>query len=109
MTRILIVDDDADLVDYLTGVMKRSGWEAGIAYDGVEAVLKVMDGGWDAVLMDIRMPTLDGLHAFSIMLQCNRHLPVVLFTGQAGQGEYSEPLCQDTKWTELRCMSFLKR
>jgi CheY-like chemotaxis protein len=87
MTRILIVDDDEALVDYLAGVMKKTGWEVGTAHDGVEAVLKVMDGGWDAVLMDIRMPTLDGLHALDIMLQYNRRLPVVLFTGQAGQGD----------------------
>jgi CheY-like chemotaxis protein len=87
MARILIVDDDEDLVDHLAGLMKRSGWEAGAAHDGVEAVLKVMDGGWDAVLMDIRMPVLDGLNALSIMLQHNRRLPVVLFTGQAGQGD----------------------
>jgi CheY-like chemotaxis protein len=87
MTKILVVDDDVDLVDSLVRVMKQSGWETGAAYDGVEAVLKVMDGGWDAVLMDIRMPNLNGLHALSIMLQYNRRLPVVLFTGQAGQGD----------------------
>jgi two-component system, NtrC family, response regulator AtoC len=37
--------------------------------------------------MDIQMPKLDGLNALSIMLQQNRRLPVVLFTGQAGQGD----------------------
>jgi two-component system OmpR family response regulator len=83
----LVVDDDVDLVESLVGVINRSGWEAGAVYDGIEAVLKVMDGGWDAVLMDIRMPNLDGLHALTIMLQHNRRLPVVLFTGQAGQGD----------------------
>ena len=83
MTRILIVDDDVELADYLVSAVKRSGWDASAAADGVEAVLKVMDGGWDAVLMDIRMPNLDGLNALRIMLQYNRSLPVVLFTGQA--------------------------
>jgi len=87
MTKILIVDDDVELVGYLADVMKQSGWEVGAAYDGVEGVLKVMDGGWDAVLMDIHMPNLNGLNALSIMLRHNRRLPVVLFTGQAGQGD----------------------
>ena len=87
MTRILVVDDDVDLASHLAGMLQRSGWETGTAGDGVEAVLKVMEGGWDAVLMDIRMPQLDGLHALTIMLRHNRRLPVVLFTGQAGQGD----------------------
>lgn len=87
MTRILIVDDEEELVELVQGIVRRQGWEAGVAYDGVEAMLKVMEGGWDAVLMDIRMPNLDGLNALKLMRRHSPDLPVVLFTGQAGQGD----------------------
>ena len=87
MKRILIVDDEEDLVQHLMGIVQRQGWEAGAADDGVAAVLKVMDGGWDAVLMDIRMPNLDGFGALKLIRRYNAQLPVVVFTGQAGQGD----------------------
>jgi DNA-binding NtrC family response regulator len=87
MTRILVVDDEQDLVDHVVNLVQRQGWEAGSAYDGVEAVLKVFEGGWDAVIMDIRMPVLGGLGALKIIHRHDPDLPVVLYTGQAGQGD----------------------
>ncbi len=87
MPNILIVDDEEDLVEHLAKIVRRQGWETGVAYDGIEAVLKVMEGGWQAVLMDIRMPNLDGLGALRLIHRHSPTLPVVLFTGQAGQGD----------------------
>lgn len=45
----------------------RQGWGTGSAYDGVEAVLNVLDSRWDAVPMEFRMPNLDGLEALQLM------------------------------------------
>jgi DNA-binding NtrC family response regulator len=87
MHRILIVDDEQDVLDHLAGELGRSNWETGRAENGVEAVLKVMDGGWDIVLMDIRMPHLNGVNALRIIKRINPALPVIMFTGQAGQGD----------------------
>jgi len=90
MCRILVVDDERDVVNYLVIEMQTAGWQAGAAYDGVEAVLKVMDGGWDAVLMDIRVPRLDGIGALRLMRRLAPQLPVILFTGQTGQSDMIE-------------------
>ena len=90
MASILIVDDERDIVDYLVEELQDEGWETGGAYDGVEAVLKILSGGWDALLMDIRMPRLDGISALKIIRRLEPDLPVLMFTGQAGKGEISE-------------------
>jgi DNA-binding NtrC family response regulator len=90
MSQILIVDDERDLANYLADELQSSGFQTGVAGDGVEAVLKVLDGGWDGVLMDIRMPRLDGINALKIMRRVAPRLPVVMFTGQAGQGDMLE-------------------
>jgi len=90
MTRILVVDDDRDVAKYLVTEMQLAGWQTGVAYDGVDAVLKVIDGGWDIVLMDIRMPRLDGIGALRLIRRLAPQLPVILFTGQAGHGDMIE-------------------
>jgi CheY-like chemotaxis protein len=87
MSRILVVDDEEDLVMHLNGLLRRHGWETTLAYDGVEAVLKVMEGEVDGVLMDMHLPRLDGLGALKLMRRHSPKLPVIMFTGQAGQGE----------------------
>lgn len=90
MTKILIVDDEYDLANFLAEELKDAGFSAGTAADGVEAVLQVITGGWDAVVMDIRMPKLDGINALKIIRRIAPQLSVIMFTGQAGQGDMLE-------------------
>jgi DNA-binding response OmpR family regulator len=58
VTRILVVDDELDVAEYLAETLELNDWQTGIAYNGVDGVLKVLDGGWNAVVMDVRMPKL---------------------------------------------------
>jgi len=88
--RILLVDDEPDVLDFLSAELEDHGYEVGTAPDGVEAVLKVMGGGFKVVLMDIRMPKLDGINALRIIRRANPSIPVVMLTGQAGQGDMAE-------------------
>lgn len=90
MTRILVVDDDEDLVNFLARVLQGQGWETGVAHDGEEAILKVKTGRWDAMLLDIRMPRLNGLAALKLMRPHYPDLPVILVTGDAEQGDMLE-------------------
>ena len=90
MPRILVVDDERDIVENLVDELTYAGLQAEGAYDGVEAVLRVLEGGLDVVLMDLRMPKLDGVNALRIMRRAAPNLPVITFTGQAGQGDMHE-------------------
>ncbi len=90
MANILVVDDEPDLRRYLADELRDEGYGTDMAADGVDAVLRVIDGGIDVVLMDIRMPRLDGLNALRILRRLAPSLPVIMFTGQAGQGDMLE-------------------
>jgi two-component system response regulator AtoC len=85
--RILVVDDEKDLAEYLAEELTIEGYHTATAYDGVDAVLNAIENEWDAVLMDIRMPKLDGIGALKIIRRIKPDLPIILFTGQANQSE----------------------
>lgn len=90
MQRILLVDDEKELVSFLAEELNDQGFEVATAFDGVEAVMKVVDEKWDALLMDVRMPKLDGINALRIIQKIHPNMPVIMFTGQASQREISE-------------------
>ncbi len=90
MPTILVVDDEPDVAQFLADELQDAGYKTGLAHDGVEAVMRVLDGGWDGVVMDIRMPHLDGINALRLLRRIAPHLPVIMFTGQAGQGDMLE-------------------
>ena len=90
MNHILIVDDEYDLANFLADELRTAGFTAGTAADGVDAVLQVLGSSFDGVVMDIRMPKLDGINALKIIRKIAPHLPVIMFTGQAGQGDMLE-------------------
>jgi DNA-binding NtrC family response regulator len=87
MSEILVVDDEEDLVTQLNSTLTEFGYTCGKAANGLEAVLQVIEKDWDVVLMDIRMPKVDGLSALTIIHRLKPAIPVIMFTGHAGQGE----------------------
>ncbi len=88
--KILVVDDEPDVVEVMADELQSAGYEVARAGDGVEAVLKFIQGRPDFVLMDIRMPRLNGADALRLMKALDGRVPIVTFTGQAGVGEMSE-------------------
>jgi CheY-like chemotaxis protein len=59
--RILLVDDDRDLVGIWQQVLTEAGYEVETAGDGEEGLVKVRQGGYQLVLLDGMMPKLDGI------------------------------------------------
>jgi two-component system response regulator AtoC len=82
--KILVVEDQKDLTEYFADELNSAGFEVATASDGVDAVIKVFEYNWDLLLMDIRLPKLDGVNALRIIRRLKPEIPVVLITGQAG-------------------------
>jgi DNA-binding NtrC family response regulator len=83
--RILVVDDDRAMVATLLDVLSLHGWEAVGAYDGEEAVALAGRESMDVVLMDIRMPRLDGVAALRAIKRAHPGTRVMLMTAHAAQ------------------------
>lgn len=59
--RVLVVDDEPDVTDVLSGVMTAEGWQVRTAADGASALEAARDFRPDAVVLDWMLPDLDGL------------------------------------------------
>ena len=79
--KLLIVDDDEKILFAFQTMFKKDGYDTVVARDGKEALEKVESSRPDAVIMDITMPKVDGLHALQAMRERNAAIPVVLITG----------------------------
>lgn len=81
MTRhALVVDDNEFLVRTLSDILRLAGWEVTPAVSGSAAVKEVMARDFDVVLMDIKMPGINGVDAFRAMRTVRPDLHVVLMS-----------------------------
>lgn len=83
--RILVVDDDRGMVETLCDILELHGWETVRGYDGEAAVTLADEHDVDLLLMDIRMPRLNGLEAWREIRSRRERAQAVLMTAYAPQ------------------------
>ena len=83
--RILVIDDEIDIRDVVCLSLEEfGGWQTGAAASGRDGLLQAATGTWDAILLDISMPDMDGFAVYA-QLQANpitQAIPVVLLTAK---------------------------
>jgi len=80
---ILIVDDDMGMCETLSDIMEDRGYRTVIALDGYEAVERVREAAFDVILMDIKMPGMDGVETFREIKNVDPEIAVVMMTAYA--------------------------
>jgi PAS domain S-box-containing protein len=85
--RVLIVDDNADMREYLTNLLQTSGYQVSDVDDGQQALEAVRGDTPDLVISDVMMPGMDGLQLVAALRAEPRTagLPVLLLSARAGQ------------------------
>jgi two-component system response regulator HydG len=78
--RILVVDDDAGHLSMLRTVLSGWGYAPEGATDGEQAVAKVREKAYDAVLLDVRMAGMGGMEALTQIKAFNPSVPVIIMT-----------------------------
>lgn len=82
MKKILVAEDNDSNYILMTYVLKRY-YEFERAQNGREAVDKALSGAFDLILMDIKMPVMDGLEATALIREQMPDLPIVALTANA--------------------------
>lgn len=91
--RILVADDDHDIVDLLNIYLKNEGYEVVKAFDGEEALENLMnDDEIILVIIDIMMPKMTGLEVVEKMREQNIDIPVIIVSAKTQDHEKIEGL-----------------
>ncbi len=79
--QVLLVDDEEELLDATARALARRGFTVQTACDGAEALTLIGARDYDVVVLDIKMPGIDGVEVFHRVRQARPGLPVVMLTG----------------------------
>jgi DNA-binding response OmpR family regulator len=81
---ILVVDDEPDVAQLLSLILKADGYNVLVAGDGQEALEKARKGSPDLILLDVMLPKMDG-YRVARMLKFDenfRHIPIIMLTAK---------------------------
>lgn len=78
--KILVVDDQRGVRKLLEELFRRDGYEVSLAADGLESVDMVKNFMPDVVLMDMKMPNMNGLEASREIFKIKPDLPIIMMT-----------------------------
>jgi DNA-binding response OmpR family regulator len=85
MKKILIIEDEQDLIKGLKLNLSDEGFEVGWAVNGVEGLRKAIEEAPDLIILDIMLPEMDGLEVCRKLRQKNIDIPVIMLTAKGGE------------------------
>jgi len=83
MQRILIIDDEQEFVTIILKRLRRRGIDCMAAFNGNEAISMIRAHQFDAVLLDMRLPDMDGISVLREILNIRPGTRVLILTGHA--------------------------
>lgn len=81
MAKILIVDDDKSIRKTLRDILEFEKYEIDEAADGLECIVKIKQTAYDVIILDVKMPRMDGMEAIEKIQNLNPDTPVVMISG----------------------------
>jgi two-component system OmpR family response regulator len=85
--RILLIDDDARLAELLLGYFEPQGVGLVHAQAGQAGLAQLANGGFDAVLLDVMMPGLDGLAVLRKIRDAGHRVPIIMLTARGDEAD----------------------
>ena len=89
---ILLAEDDKNFGIVLKNELEEEGYTVNLVNDGVEAIQHFIEEPYDLLLIDIKMPKLDGINTLKIIKKLKPAIPVIIFSGNTGFSYIEEML-----------------
>ena len=91
-TRVLVVDDDASILDNVTSILSTEGYQVKSAAGGEEALALVSAWRPTLVLLDMRMPLMDGWAVARAMREAGSKVPIVVMTAAENAKRWADEI-----------------
>src|SRR5881398_58227 len=85
-TRVLVIDDDRKLCRLIRDYLEPMGYEVSAAHSGTEGVERALGAAWDAVILDVMLPGLDGFEALK-QIRRTSDVPVLMLTARGEEAD----------------------
>jgi two-component system OmpR family response regulator len=82
--RVLLVDDDLRMTELLKGFLEQNSVQVAVAHDGQKALTALDAGAYDAVLLDVMMPGMDGLEVCR-RIRSRSTVPIIMLTAKGDE------------------------
>lgn len=80
--KVLIVDDDQQIMDWLQLDLQLSGFNVDCASNGLDGLLKAQQNQYDLMILDVMMPKMDGYEVCKNLRKTNKDIPIILLTAK---------------------------
>lgn len=87
MARILIIEDEPDLVLSLEEDLGRQGYKTDVARDGAEGLRLAQNGDFDLILLDVMLPRMDGFDVAAELRRTGATTPIIMLTARTQEAE----------------------
>ena len=81
--RILLAEDERSLARALVRILEKNNYAADAVFNGEDALAYLESGGYDAAILDIMMPKMDGITVLKTLRQQGNPIPVIMLTAKA--------------------------
>ncbi|MCH3968264.1 MAG: response regulator transcription factor [Atopobiaceae bacterium] len=89
---VLVVEDERNLADAICHILKEDGYNAEAAYDGKTGLSYAQSGMYDAVVLDVMLPGIDGFEVVHTLRKENNSIPVMMLTARTATTDKVEGL-----------------
>lgn len=108
--RILLVDDEEDIVEVIRDRLEAYGFTVATARNGLEALNRLSKEKFDGIFLDIKMPEMGGIEALEEIRKRDRKTPIIIITSSSTKDSAIEALAKGAneyvlkpfEWTELK-------
>jgi two-component system response regulator HydG len=98
---VLVAEDDPDFGPTLAQLINRNGYRCELVRNGRDAISRVVAGGVDVLVLDLRMPLINGIEVYNSLKKQGRSVPTIIITGNASEHSKELALFDDVVVTGI--------
>jgi DNA-binding response OmpR family regulator len=101
--KLLIIDDDIEMCEEISDILRDEGYDVNMAHDGLEGKNMLFENAYDLVLLDIKIPGMNGFEVLKAVRENKINVKVIILSGRPMVKELSgQPASYDEEEVILR-------